>query len=589
MKSPSREDEDVDSSQSSEKNEDEVVVLSDDLEKSKETVTPKKNTSAVKKEPGSSRKKTPAELQKAREEREKKRQEEKDAKEKLKQEKKEQKIKERQEKEEQKIKERQEKEEQKKKEKLEKEEQKRKEKEEKEEQKRKEKEEKDEQRKKEREEKEEQKRKEKEEKELKKQQELEKDKKKMEKESAAFVKFFSRKSTSTPEPEKLEEAVSSFMPFQVKADMRLAPATRTTLSTDQKDQLTDKITKQNEINLYLTEVKTKTFTNGEKTWPVNDDDVIVVEDTGLGECVEEQPTKNIKIRAKFLQFHENQRPAYFGTWRKKSKHVGPRKPLGLDKETFDYEVDSDDDWEEEEPGESLHGSDDEEKENEPDDEYEVDNEFFVPHGYLSDEEAENEENMELTPETQKEKLKILQMEFEEEMKSKTERIKPRLIGCIWESKLKPKIQDAITSFLEERMMIISGPIVIKKRELNKENNQNSAQKNSTPTRKQLNKELIPEFVRMIHGNTNNKVFLVNEFIHFLSAQNKDVQVSKSGLMTQMKELAVWKKCPDEGMMFNKNCWYVEEDVRKQYNLNLVLPNRWSYSEENSVARKKLSL
>jgi len=50
---------------------------------------------------------------------------------------------------------------------------------------------------------------------------------------------------------------------------------------------------------------------------------------------------------------------------------------------FDYEVDSDDEWEEEEPGESLHGSDDEK---ESEDEYEVDNEFFVPHGYLSDEE-----------------------------------------------------------------------------------------------------------------------------------------------------------------------------------------------------------
>lgn len=39
---------------------------------------------------------------------------------------------------------------------------------------------------------------------------------------------------------------------------------------------------------------------------------------------------------------------------------------------MDYEVDSDDEWEEEEPGESLHGSDDE-KEVESEDEYEIDN------------------------------------------------------------------------------------------------------------------------------------------------------------------------------------------------------------------------
>jgi len=56
---------------------------------------------------------------------------------------------------------------------------------------------------------------------------------------------------------------------------------------------------------------------------------------------------------------------------------------------FDYEVDSDDEWEEEEPGESLHGSDDEK---ESEDEYEVDNEFFVPHGYLSDEENVGEKD-----------------------------------------------------------------------------------------------------------------------------------------------------------------------------------------------------
>lgn len=58
---------------------------------------------------------------------------------------------------------------------------------------------------------------------------------------------------------------------------------------------------------------------------------------------------------------------------------------------MDYEVDSADEWEEEEPGESLHGSDDE-KEQESEDEYEVDNTVFVPHGYLSDDEGDGDEN-----------------------------------------------------------------------------------------------------------------------------------------------------------------------------------------------------
>lgn len=48
---------------------------------------------------------------------------------------------------------------------------------------------------------------------------------------------------------------------------------------------------------------------------------------------------------------------------------------------FNYEIDSDEEWEEEEPGESLRGSDDEKDEENPEDnEYDVDNDFMVPHG-----------------------------------------------------------------------------------------------------------------------------------------------------------------------------------------------------------------
>lgn len=60
-------------------------------------------------------------------------------------------------------------------------------------------------------------------------------------------------------------------------------------------------------------------------------------------------------------------------------------------DTFDYDYDSDDDWEEEEAGESLSDSEGEEKEEEEGDQYEVDNDFFVPHAYLSDDEGRSDE------------------------------------------------------------------------------------------------------------------------------------------------------------------------------------------------------
>ena len=112
-----------------------------------------------------------------------------------------------------------------------------------------------------------------------------------------------------------------------------------------------------------------------------------------------QPFKLVKkprgpLRAKLLQFHEDVRPPYFGTWQKESKIVTGRRPYGLDNEAFEYDVDSEAEWDIGGPGESLKG-DDSEDEEELDD-YEIDMKTFVPHGYVSDDEvdlnSDNEEN-----------------------------------------------------------------------------------------------------------------------------------------------------------------------------------------------------
>nr|BAC06268.1 putative FAS1 [Oryza sativa Japonica Group] len=102
------------------------------------------------------------------------------------------------------------------------------------------------------------------------------------------------------------------------------------------------------------------------------------------------PTRSIK--RKLLQFDKSNRPAYYGTWRKKSAVVGPRCPLKMDPD-LDYEVDSDDEWEEEDPGESLSDCEKDNDEVMEEDSKITDEEsedsFFVPDGYLSDNEAKN--------------------------------------------------------------------------------------------------------------------------------------------------------------------------------------------------------
>ncbi|QRW00736.1 chromatin assembly factor 1 subunit A [Ceratobasidium sp. AG-Ba] len=64
--------------------------------------------------------------------------------------------------------------------------------------------------------------------------------------------------------------------------------------------------------------------------------------------------------AKLFHFHENNKPAYYGTWTKTSQNIRARRPFGKD-ESLDYDYDSDDDWEEEGEGEAIvsDGSDEE--------------------------------------------------------------------------------------------------------------------------------------------------------------------------------------------------------------------------------------
>lgn len=190
-------------------------------------------------------------------------------------------------------------------------------------------------------------------------------------------------------------------------------------------------------SLYLHEIRNKTrlpykYTkrqqDSDAQFGRSEDDIIVEGSQG---------DKKI-YRAKLLQFVENNRPAYFGTWRKRSRYVTGRRPFGKDAKCFDYELDSDDEWEEEEQekGEELKDSDSEERvEDEEDDgdDYEID-EFFVPHGHLSDDENQDEEYFEVEelPDGQR-KRKMLTKEklLIEERTKKLKNLVPKAIGCLF--------------------------------------------------------------------------------------------------------------------------------------------------------------
>lgn len=101
------------------------------------------------------------------------------------------------------------------------------------------------------------------------------------------------------------------------------------------------------------------------------------------------------LRARLLQYHEDVRPPYYGTWRRRSKKITGRRPFAMDDDIFDYEIDSEAEWDIGGPGESLKGDDSDDDEEL--DDYEIDMQTFVPHGYVSDDEVEVHSDQEEVP------------------------------------------------------------------------------------------------------------------------------------------------------------------------------------------------
>lgn len=119
--------------------------------------------------------------------------------------------------------------------------------------------------------------------------------------------------------------------------------------------------------------------------------MVLDEDTDAGESGQQEVHKY-----RLLQFYENVRPAYWGTWSKTSEIVRPRRPFGLEETVFDYEYDSEAEWVEgEEEGEELLSEEDEDDEDEEDEEDKGridgmmdEDDWLVPNDYPLEEAAE---------------------------------------------------------------------------------------------------------------------------------------------------------------------------------------------------------
>ncbi|TRZ02844.1 hypothetical protein DNTS_026718 [Danionella cerebrum] len=388
---------------------------------------------------------------------------------------------------------------------------------------------------------------------------LKEEKERIKAEKAEITRFLHKPKTQLA-PKTLASACGKFAPFEIKAHMALAPLTRV--------QCEDSVLE--ELDRYL--ARPDGTLNGLKDWTAHKprrSGPTMPGNLRQGDCVlltESQKAEGVpdRGRMKLLQFHDNYRPAYWGTWSKKSAFISPRFPLKMDKELLDYEVDSDEEWEEEEPGESLshsEGDDDDEAGDDDDD----DDGFFVPHGYLSEGEGALEEEEEGgDPEKQKLRQRMKAREWEKELmsKGKVKMLQAVVHGCLWET------EDPALELLLPYAVCMLEPL--------------AKDEAGTPeqdiSRQQWNEKLLSQLLPLLHGNVNSCKAIISEFLEFCRQQTSESQPTNSlpsriQVRRIIKENAVYAK----RSTYKRSCWYVHTEVLARHSKeDLPVPCQWTY-------------
>ncbi|NXJ86074.1 CAF1A factor, partial [Trogon melanurus] len=418
---------------------------------------------------------------------------------------------------------------------------------------------------------------------------LREEEKRINAQKAEITRFFQKPKTPQA-PKILAGSCGKFAPFEIKENMVLAPLSRIALDPDFLEQLDKLLRSQNSDVSFLRELKCRKPRKTGPTFVRNSTDVVNSDVVVVDNCkTDAVPERGQFGRMKLLQFCENHRPAYWGTWNKKTTVIRPRNPWSKDSKLLDYEVDSDEEWEEEEPGESLsHSEGDDEEEGEDEDD---DDGFFVPHGYLSEDEGVTEER---DPENQKVRQKLKAKEWDE-LLAKGKRfhvLQPLKIGCVWESAGNEGGTDADLKVLQQfAACVLDSPVAAEEEQ--------QIQKCSKKRAK--DQQILGQLLPLLHGNVNGSKVIIQEFQeccrqgllsdatagadcgdaspaspHASRPQTpigEDSGVpSKARLKRIISENSVYEKRPEYRM-----CWYVHSEVLKNFHQeHLPVPCQWNY-------------
>ncbi|NXT64013.1 CAF1A factor, partial [Chaetops frenatus] len=411
---------------------------------------------------------------------------------------------------------------------------------------------------------------------------LKEEEKRINAQKAEITRFFQKPKTPQA-PKTLAGSCGKFAPFEIKENMVLAPLSRVALDPDYLEQLDKLLHAQNAEVSFLRDLKCR---KPRKTGPTLvsessdsfNSDVVVVDN-----CQTDAVPEREKFgRMKLLQFSENHRPAYWGTWNKRTSLIRARNPWAKDTKLLDYEVDSDEEWEEEEPGESLsHSEEDDEEEGEDEDE---DDGFFVPHGYLSEDEGVTEE---CDPENQKVRQKLKAKEWDE-LIAKGKRfhvLQPVKIGCVWERAAKDSSTNTDLKVLQQFTACVLDPPVPEEEQ----------QTQKCSKKRAKDQQILGLLLPLLHGNVHGSKVIIQEFQECCrrgrfsevpeegrSSPPRPQQTpgcgedsgvpSKARLKRIISENSVYEKRPEFRM-----CWYVHAQVLRSFaQEHLPVPCQWNY-------------
>uniref|UniRef100_A0A8C9X4M7 Chromatin assembly factor 1, subunit A (p150) n=1 Tax=Sander lucioperca TaxID=283035 RepID=A0A8C9X4M7_SANLU len=360
----------------------------------------------------------------------------------------------------------------------------------------------------------------------------------------AEITRFLQKPKIQQAPKTLAAACGKFAPFEIKEHMALAPLCRVQCEDSVLEEL-DRFLLNPGDNL-----------NGLKDWigrgPRSSGPTKPRKTNLLSECITvEGPPEGVPDRKRYgsmklLQFHANYRPAYWGTWSKKSLHISPRCPIRQDKEIGMREDDD------------FRGEDDDD-----------DDGFFVPHGYLSDDEGALEEEEGGDLEKQKLRQKVKAREWDELMstKKKMKVLDPVVRGCVWEGE-GPGLQ-----LFQPFALCLVEPL---------------PKADTSPSPEELSRKLLGQLLPLLHGNLNSSKVIITEFQEFCRQQTSSSssapelsspQSPAENIPTriQVKRLIKSNAVYEKRATYRRCCWYVHTEVLSRFGQEaLPVPCQWTY-------------